>query len=169
MQLFFSVIKGLNLSIGQGEKVAVVGGSGSGKSTIARLLFRFYDPQSGSITINGEDLRNCRLSDIRDQIGVVPQDCVLFNNTIYENIRYGSLDASAEDIYRVAKAANLHESIMRMPDGYDTVVGERGTKLSGGEKQRLAIARCTLKNPNVVIYDEATSSLDSMTEKVLFY
>jgi len=159
------ILNGLNLSIAPGEKVAVVGGSGSGKSTIARLLFRFYDPKNGEIIVNNQNIKDASLSSVRSQIGVVPQDCVLFNDTIYENIRYGKLDATPEEIYGAAEAANLHESIKQMPDGYNTIVGERGTKLSGGEKQRLAIARCTLKNPNVVIYDEATSSLDSMTEQ----
>ena len=162
------MINGINLSIGNGEKVAIVGGSGAGKSTIARLLFRFYDPDSGSIKINGEDIRNCKLNQVRNEIGVVPQDCVLFNDTIYENIKYGNLNANQADIYKAAQAADLHDSIINMPHGYQTIVGERGTKLSGGEKQRLAIARCTLKNPKFVIYDEATSSLDSMTEKVGF-
>ena len=160
-------MKGLSLKIGSGEKVAIVGGSGAGKSTIARLMFRFYDPDSGQVTINGQDLRNCKISDIRSHIGVVPQDCVLFNDTIYENIRYGNLNATQSEIEIAAKAADLHDSIEQMADKYETIVGERGTKLSGGEKQRLAIARCTLKNPDVVIYDEATSSLDSMTEKVV--
>lgn len=161
------ILDGLDFSIRPGERVAVVGGSGSGKSTLAKLLFRFYDPQQGAVLINGEDIRDFTLKSVRQKIGVVPQDCVLFNDTIYNNIRYGKLDASEEEIITAARVADLHRSIESMKYGYQTVVGERGTKLSGGEKQRLAIARCFLKDPKIVVYDEATSSLDSMTEQVI--
>jgi len=159
------ILNGIDFTIRPGERVAIVGGSGSGKSTLAKLLFRFYDPQEGSLQVNGEDIRDFNLKSFRERIGVVPQDCVLFNDTIYNNIRYGDLNATEEQIIEAAKVADLHGSVEEMKHGYETIVGERGVKLSGGEKQRLAIARCFLKNPEIVIYDEATSSLDSLTEQ----
>nr|AAT47883.1 ABC transporter 7 [Oikopleura dioica] len=162
------ILNGIDFSIRPGERVAIVGGSGSGKSTLAKLLFRFYDPQEGSVQVNGEDIRDYNLKSFRERIGVVPQDCVLFNDTIYNNIRYGNLNATEEQIIEAAKVADLHRSVEEMNFGYDTIVGERGVKLSGGEKQRLAIARCFLKDPEIVIYDEATSSLDSLTEQLSF-
>lgn len=150
-----------------GRTVAVVGASGSGKSTLARLLYRFYDVREGSIRINGSDIRHLTQGSLRRAIGIVPQDTVLFNDTLFYNIRYGRPDASNEDVIAAAKAAHLHEFIERLPDGYDTTVGERGLKLSGGEKQRVAIARALLKNPPILIFDEATSALDSQTEKAI--
>ena len=161
------IFKDISFTIPAGKKIAIVGGSGSGKSTIVRLLYRFYEPDSGEILINGENIRNIKLDSMRRKIGVVPQDCVLFHDTIEHNIKYGSPDMDSlteEDIINSAKQADLHESILKMKNGYKTIVGERGLKLSGGEKQRLAIARAMLKQPNIIVYDEATSSLDSITE-----
>uniref|UniRef100_A0A8C5V2D3 Iron-sulfur clusters transporter ABCB7, mitochondrial n=1 Tax=Microcebus murinus TaxID=30608 RepID=A0A8C5V2D3_MICMU len=161
------VLSGISFEVPAGKKVAIVGGSGSGKSTIVRLLFRFYEPQKGSIYLAGQNIQDVSLESLRRAVGVVPQDAVLFHNTIYYNLLYGNISASPEEVYAVAKLAGLHDAILRMPRGYDTQVGERGLKLSGGEKQRVAIARAILKDPPVILYDEATSSLDSITEETI--
>uniref|UniRef100_A0A2K5WVE4 Iron-sulfur clusters transporter ABCB7, mitochondrial n=1 Tax=Macaca fascicularis TaxID=9541 RepID=A0A2K5WVE4_MACFA len=160
------VLSGISFEVPAGKKVAIVGGSGSGKSTIVRLLFRFYEPQKGSIYLAGQNIQDVSLESLRRAVGVVPQDAVLFHNTIYYNLLYGNISASPEEVYAVAKLAGLHDAILRMPHGYNTQVGERGLKLSGGEKQRVAIARAILKPP-VILYDEATSSLDSITEETI--
>jgi ATP-binding cassette subfamily B protein len=162
-QILFDV----NFTIPAGHTVAVVGSSGAGKSTLSRLLFRFYDVQQGSLRINGQDIRNVTQSSLRAAIGIVPQDTVLFNDTIYYNIAYGRPDATHEAVIAAAQAAHIHEFIESLPHGYDTQVGERGLKLSGGEKQRVAIARAILKNPAILIFDEATSALDSKSEKAI--
>ena len=162
-QILFDV----SLQVGAGKTVAVVGHSGSGKSTLARLLFRFYDTSSGSIRINGSDLRALQQSSLRSRIGIVPQDTVLFNDTIFYNIQYGRPTATREEVIAAARAAHIHDFIERLPQQYETRVGERGLKLSGGEKQRVAIARALLKNPPILIFDEATSALDSKTEKAI--
>jgi len=161
------VLNNVNLEVLPGHTLAVVGHSGSGKSTLARLAFRFYDVSTGSIRVNGQDIRQIKQQSLRRSIGIVPQDTVLFNNTIYYNILYGRPDASREEVIEAAQAAQLHEFITSLPDGYETAVGERGLKLSGGEKQRVAIARTLLKNPSILIFDEATSALDSRTEKAI--
>ncbi len=158
------ILRGVSFTARRGKKTAIVGASGGGKSTIARLLFRFYDPQSGGIFIDGQDLRECRQESVRAAIGVVPQDAVLFNDTLKHNIGYGNLNATDADIARAAELAALSGFINALPEQYETQVGERGLKLSGGEKQRVAIARAILKNPAVYIFDEATSALDSKTE-----
>jgi ATP-binding cassette subfamily B protein len=144
-----------------------VGASGAGKSTLARLLYRFYDVSSGAIYLNGIDVRELTQSSLRSAIAIVPQDTVLFNDTIYFNIHYGRPAASRDEVIAAAKAAHIHEFIESLPDGYEAMVGERGLKLSGGEKQRVAIARAILKNPRVMIFDEATSALDSRTEQAI--
>ncbi|EJW88825.1 ABC7 protein [Wuchereria bancrofti] len=159
------ILKGLNLDIPSGKKVAIVGTSGSGKSTIVRLLYRLFDPQDGEICINGQRICDVKLESLRKMISVVPQDSVLFHDTVYYNIRYGNPTASKEEVFSISKLANLHDSVIRFKNGYDTVVGERGLKLSGGEKQRVAIARALLKNAPIIVYDEATSSLDALTEE----
>jgi ATP-binding cassette, subfamily B (MDR/TAP), member 7 len=178
------IIKNLNLTIPPGKKVAIVGPSGCGKSTILRLLFRYYDTMEGRILIDGQDIRDVSLESLRKAIGVVPQDTPLFNNTIQHNIHYGNLDATQEQIHEAARRAHIHESINKFPDGYNTMVGERGMMISGGEKQRLAVARLILKDPPLLFFDEAvsfpcqlvyynmltvpqTSALDTHTEQAL--
>ncbi len=161
------ILRDVDFEIPAGHKVAVVGGSGAGKSTLARLLFRFYDVTGGRVLIDGQDIREVSQISLRRAIGNVPQDTVLFNDTIYYNILYGRPDARREEVIAAAKAAHIHEFVESLPDKYDTVVGERGLKLSGGEKQRVAIARTLLKNPPILVFDEATSALDSKTEKAI--
>lgn len=160
-----TALNGISFTIPKGTSVALVGPSGGGKSTILRLLFRFYDPDSGQIYIDGQDISQVKQSSLRKNIGVVPQDTVLFNDTILYNIRYGDINASDEDVYEAAKAAQIHDKILSFPDGYETKVGERGLRLSGGEKQRVAIARTILKSPPIILLDEATSALDTTTER----
>ena len=159
------IIKDISFEVPNGKKVALVGPTGAGKSTISRLLFRFYDPKQGDIYINNQNIKDISQQSLRKHIGVVPQDTVLFNDTIYYNISYGNPNANEEEIYNAAKSADIHNFIINLPDGYQTIVGERGLKLSGGEKQRVAIARAILKNPSIFFFDEATSALDSATEK----
>ncbi|MGO3123101.1 MAG: ABCB family ABC transporter ATP-binding protein/permease, partial [Advenella sp.] len=161
------ILHDVSFAIGAGETVAVVGTSGAGKSTLSRLLFRFYDVTSGRITINGRDIREYTQLSLRQHIGIVPQDTVLFNNSIYYNIAYGRPDATRDEVLEAARAASIHEFVMSLPEGYDTQVGERGLKLSGGEKQRVAIARTILKNPPILVLDEATSALDTRTERAI--
>ena len=163
------ILDGINLTIKKGEVVAVVGETGSGKTTIANLIARFYDVDSGSVTIDGIDVRDMEIASLRNLIGVVTQDALLFNDTIANNIAYSREDAPMEEIIEAAKQANAHDFIVdgRHPDGYDTVVGEKGSKLSGGEKQRVSIARAILKNPPIMILDEATSALDTVTERLV--
>lgn len=162
-----AILEGVSFTIPAGRKVAVVGHSGAGKSTLARLLYRFYDVTGGRILINGQDIRSVTQDSLRAAIGIVPQDTVLFNESIYYNIAYAHPEASREEVIRAARIANIHDFIDSLPRGYDTLVGERGLKLSGGEKQRVAIARATLKNPRILVFDEATSSLDSQSEAVI--
>ncbi|WP_208349495.1 ABCB family ABC transporter ATP-binding protein/permease [Pseudaestuariivita rosea] len=159
------ILMGVSLTVGAGQRVAIVGPSGSGKSTIGRLLFRFYDVTGGALRIDGQDVRDVTQDSLHAQIGVVPQDTVLFNDTIYYNIAYGRPDAPRRDIEDAARAAKIHDFINALPDGYETLVGERGLKLSGGEKQRVGIARTLLKNPPILLLDEATSALDTETER----
>jgi ATP-binding cassette, subfamily B, heavy metal transporter len=161
------ILHEVTFEVRAGSKVAVVGASGSGKSTLARLLYRFYDVSGGAISINGIDIRNLRQSSLRSAIGIVPQDTVLFNDTVHYNIHYGRPTAAPEEVIAAAKAAHIHEFIASLPDGYDARVGERGLKLSGGEKQRVAIARAILKDPRILIFDEATSALDSKSERAI--
>ncbi|UXN05345.1 ABCB family ABC transporter ATP-binding protein/permease [Bartonella sp. HY761] len=160
-----AILKGISFEVPSGKTVAIVGPSGAGKSTISRLLFRFYDVQSGSVTIDGQDVRNVTQQSLRHAIGMVPQDTVLFNDTIAYNIRYGRPDASFEEVKRAAELAQISDFIENLPQGYNAMVGERGLKLSGGEKQRIAIARTILKAPPILILDEATSALDTATEQ----
>ncbi|MDM7930406.1 ABC transporter ATP-binding protein/permease [Tabrizicola sp.] len=159
------ILKGISFRVGPGQRVALVGTSGSGKSTIGRLLFRFYDVTEGAIRIDGQDIRDVTQSSLHQAIGVVPQDTVLFNDTVYYNIAYGRAGASREEIEAAARAAKIHDFVASLPQGYDTVVGERGLKLSGGEKQRVGIARTLLKDPPILVLDEATSALDTQTER----
>ena len=161
------ILHGISLTIPAGKTVAVVGPSGSGKSTLARLLFRFYDAQDGSIRIDGQDIKQLTQDSVRRAIGIVPQDTVLFNDTVYYNIAYGQTAASKEQVEEAAKSARIHDFIASTPQGYEAMVGERGLKLSGGEKQRVAIARTLLKNPSILIFDEATSALDSTNERAI--
>ena len=161
------ILRNLDFAIAAGKTVAVVGHSGAGKSTLARLLFRFYDVTGGAIRINGHDLRKLKQNSLRAAIGIVPQDTVLFNDSIFYNINYGRPDATREEVFAAARAAQLHDFIESLPQKYETRVGERGLKLSGGEKQRVAIARTLLKNPPILIFDEATSALDSATERAI--
>jgi len=161
------ILNGISLTVPPGKTVAVVGASGAGKSTLARLLFRFYDVQQGGIYIDGIELRQLTQDSVRAAIGIVPQDTVLFNDTVYYNIAYGNTQASREQVEEAARAARIHDFIASTPQGYETMVGERGLKLSGGEKQRVAIARTLLKNPSILIFDEATSALDSSNERAI--
>ncbi len=161
------ILFGVDFTVHSGEKVAIVGRSGAGKSTLSRLLFRFYDVSGGSVTIDGQDVRSVTQESLRSAIGIVPQDTVLFNDTILYNLRYGRPDASMDEIRQAAAMAHIDEFIDSLPQGYETVVGERGLKLSGGEKQRVAIARAILKRPRIMVFDEATSSLDSATEQAI--
>jgi ATP-binding cassette subfamily B protein len=159
------ILKGLTFTVPAGRTLAIVGPSGAGKSTISRLLFRFYDVDEGAVRIDGQDIRDVTQASLRAAIGIVPQDTVLFNDTIYYNVAYGRPDAAPSDVEAAAKLARIHDFIMSLPDGYQTAVGERGLKLSGGERQRVAIARTILKRPPILLFDEATSALDTRTEK----
>jgi ATP-binding cassette subfamily B protein len=161
------VLFGVDFTVEAGTTTAVVGATGSGKSTLARLLFRFYDVQGGRVLVDGQDVRGVQQASLRAAIGIVPQDTVLFNDTIEYNIAYGRPGATREQVVAAARAAHIHEFVSRLPDGYETLVGERGLKLSGGEKQRVAIARTVLKDPAILIFDEATSALDTRTERVI--
>jgi ATP-binding cassette, subfamily B (MDR/TAP), member 7 len=163
------ILRNLSLTIPAGKKVAIVGPSGCGKSTILRLLFRYYDVQEGRILIDGQDIRDVSLESLRKAIGVVPQDTPLFNNTIEHNIQYGDLDASPEQVRKAAKRAHIHDTIMQFPDGYQTMVGERGMMISGGEKQRLAVSRLLLKNPQLLFFDEAVRMLSPLSFECLHH
>ena len=160
-----SILENVSLTVKPGQTVAIVGPSGAGKSTISRLLYRFYDVTDGRILIDGQDIRDVTQDSVRSSIGIVPQDTVLFNDTIYYNIAYGRPTASPSEIEDAARLASIHDFVSELPEGYNTRVGERGLKLSGGEKQRVAIARTILKGPEILIFDEATSALDTHTEK----
>ena len=159
------ILKNISFTINPGETIGIVGPTGSGKSTLMRLLFRLFDVQGGSILFDDQDIRTVTQHSLRKEIGVVPQDTVLFNNSIENNIKYAKPDASHDEVRIAASMADIHDQIMTFPEGFETVVGERGLKLSGGEKQRIAIARTLLKNPLVILLDEATSALDTATEK----
>ncbi len=161
------ILKGVSFKVKGGTTLAIVGETGSGKSTIAKLLFRFFDPKQGEILIDGQEIRDVTQDSLRKSVGVVPQDTVLFNDTVFYNILYGNPNASKEDVYLAAKGAQIHEFIESLPEKYETLVGERGLKLSGGEKQRVAIARLLLKKPSIFIFDEATSALDTVTEQAI--
>jgi ATP-binding cassette subfamily B protein len=160
-----TIINNITFKVPNGKKVAIVGPTGAGKSTISRLLFKFYNPKKGNIYVNDTNINKISQDSLRKIIGVVPQDTVLFNDTIYYNIAYGNTDSTKEEVISAAKNADIHNFIKILPDGYETIVGERGLKLSGGEKQRVAIARTILKNPKIFFFDEATSALDTSTEK----
>jgi ATP-binding cassette subfamily B protein len=160
-----TILDGVSFTVPAGKRLAIVGPSGAGKSTISRLLFRYYDVSAGSVEIDGEDVRDVTQASLRAAIGIVPQDTVLFNDTIYHNIAYGRPSASREEVERAARLARIHDFVTALPDGYESKVGERGLKLSGGEKQRVAIARTILKDPPILVFDEATSALDTRTEK----
>lgn len=159
------VLKNVSFQVPAGKTVAIVGPSGAGKSTIVRLLFRFYDIQSGGIFVDGQDIKLVTQKSLRKAIGVVPQDTVLFNNTVYYNIEYGRIGSNSDEVYEAARLADIHDRILSFPERYETKVGERGLRLSGGEKQRIAIARTLLKAPSLVLLDEATSALDTNTER----
>lgn len=161
------ILEDINLIIPKGKTIALVGPSGGGKSTLADLLPRFYDPTEGSIFIDGQDLRDCSLHSVRDQMGIVTQESILFNDTIFNNIKFNKTDATEEEVIAAAKIANAHEFIIKAPEGYQTVIGDRGGKLSGGQRQRLSIARAILKNPPILLMDEATSALDTESEKLV--
>jgi subfamily B ATP-binding cassette protein MsbA len=158
------ILAGIDLEVQPGEVLALVGPSGAGKTTLANLIPRFFDPTAGRVLIDGHDLRQVQLHSLRSQIGIVPQETLLFGGSVRENIHYGRLEAGEDEIVAAARSANAHDFILQLPDGYDTIVGERGVKLSGGQRQRVAIARAILKNPHVLLLDEATSSLDSESE-----
>jgi ATP-binding cassette subfamily B protein len=159
------ILQDLSFEVPAGQKVAIVGASGAGKSTISRLLFRFYDIDEGRITIGGQDIRDVTQASLRAAIGIVPQDTVLFNDTVFYNIQYGRPSATPSEVEGAARLAQIHDFVMDLPDGYNARVGERGLKLSGGEKQRVAIARTILKRPQILLFDEATSALDTYTER----
>ena len=161
------VLNNVSFNVKPGEMIAFVGPSGAGKSTVASLLPRFYDVTDGSITIDGEDIRRVTLKSLREQVGIVPQETVLFNGSVYDNILYGRLDATKEEVEAAAKAANAHNFIMELPQGYQTMLGDRGVNISGGQRQRISIARAILKNPQILILDEATSALDTESERVV--
>ena len=165
LEVLREILHELSFAVPAGKKFALVGASGAGKSTISRLLFRFYDVSSGAIYIDDQDIRDVKQSSVREAIGIVPQDTVLFNDTIYYNIAYGDPTADRAAIENAARMAKIEDFILSSPDGYETMVGERGLKLSGGEKQRVAIARTILKNPRILLFDEATSALDTNTER----
>ena len=159
------ILHNVSFAAPAGRRTAIVGSTGSGKSTLSRLLYRFYDVTGGAIAIDGQDIRTVTQASVRATIGIVPQDTVLFNDTVYYNIAYGQPEASPGEVEAAARSAAMHDQIMAMPDAYQTVVGERGLKLSGGEKQRVAIARTILKRPRILVFDEATSALDTRTER----
>lgn len=161
------VLSHVSFEVKPGEMIAFVGPSGAGKSTVASLLPRFYDATNGSITIDGQDIRKVTLDSLREQVGIVPQETVLFNGSVYDNILYGRLDATREEVEAAAKAANAHDFIMQLPNGYETMLGDRGMNISGGQRQRISIARAILKNPQILILDEATSALDTESERVV--
>ena len=161
------VLKNISCEVPKGTSLAIVGPSGSGKSTFVKLLLRFYDPTEGKISLGGKNIKFFQQSSLRRSIGVVPQDTVLFNESIGYNIKYGKVEAKESEVVRAAMISEIHEKISGLPEGYDTMVGERGVNLSGGEKQRVAMARSLLRNPNIIVLDEATSSLDTATERAI--
>lgn len=161
------IIHDLSLSVQPGQVIGVVGPSGAGKSTIASLLPRFYNVDSGVIRVDGIDITTVTLDSLREQVGIVPQETLLFNGSVYDNIKYGRLDATEEEIVAAAKAANAHDFILKLPQGYQTMLGDRGVNISGGQRQRIAIARAILKDPRILILDEATSALDTESERIV--